>query len=80
MVYPVPTRDQLTIRYRADAAGFVTVQLINPATQSVLRVEEPVERGENRLNFSVGQYPRGFYLLTLTQGGRRLTRKVILSE
>lgn len=80
LVYPVPARDEVRIRYRADAAGSAVVQLLNPLGQSVLTADEPVEAGENLIRMKVGSYPRGIYVLTLTQGGRRLTHKVLLTE
>jgi hypothetical protein len=80
MVYPVPARDEIRVRYQADAPGTAVVQLFNPLGQAVLRVDEPVDRGENLMRVSVGTYQRGLYLLMLTQGGRHLTQKVLLTE
>jgi hypothetical protein len=80
VVYPVPARDELRIRYRADADGSVVLQLSNLLGQSVVQGESPVRAGENLIKVPVGTYQRGLYMLTLTQGGRRLTRKVILTE
>ncbi|GAB3643136.1 PA14 domain-containing protein [Spirosoma arcticum] len=80
VVYPVPTRDEVRVRYLADAAGDVTLQLISTAARPVLRETYSVVRGENLLRVPVQDLPRGMYLLTLLQGQQRTTRKIVLTD
>lgn len=79
-VYPVPARDAVSVRYYAETSGEVAVQLVNAAAQPVKLITQPVIQGENVIKLPVGDLNRGFYVLTLSQGRQRITRKVILSE
>ncbi|MBO0949235.1 PA14 domain-containing protein [Fibrella forsythiae] len=80
VVFPVPARDELTIRYMSEQAGTATVQLITTAGIPVLQADHPVTAGENLLKLPVRELTRGFYLLKLTQGRQQRTWKVLLSE
>ncbi|WP_441656234.1 PA14 domain-containing protein [Fibrella arboris] len=79
-VYPVPARDELTIRYISQQAGTATVQMISTAGMSVLQADHTVTAGENRLTLPVRELTRGFYILKLTQGDQQRTWKVLLGE
>jgi parallel beta-helix repeat protein len=79
-VYPIPARDVMQVRYYAQADGELTLQLVSTAAQPVLSSNHPVVTGENLIKIPVGEVGRGFYVLTLTQGQHRITRKVILAE
>ncbi len=79
-VYPVPAQESVWVRYHAETAGDVTVQLINTSAQAVMQEMHPVTPGENLIKLAVGRFSRGSYVITLTQGRQRLSRKVILSE
>ena len=78
--YPIPARESVSIRYVAETAGEAKVQLINAAAQPVLQTLHLVTPGENLIKMTVDQYSRGTYILTLTQGSRRLSRKIILTD
>lgn len=79
-VYPVPARDELRLRFFAPERGEVSVQLFNAAAQPLKDLTQAVAPGENGIRLSVRELPRGFYLLVLTQGNQRVTRKVLLAE
>ena len=80
VVYPVPARDEVRVRYHADVAGEVTLQLINTAVRPVVLQTYSVVEGENLLRVPVQPLSRGMYLLTLTQGHRRIVRKILLTD
>lgn len=80
LVYPVPARNEVRVRYYADVVGAVTLQLISTAARPVLRETYPVVRGENLLRVPVQDLPRGMYILTLVEGQRRSTRKIVLTD
>jgi hypothetical protein len=80
LVYPVPARNEVRVRYYADVVGDVTLQLISTAAHPVLRETYSVVRGENLLRVPVQDLPRGMYLLTLVQGQQRTTRKIVLTD
>ncbi|MFD2934302.1 PA14 domain-containing protein [Spirosoma flavum] len=79
-VYPVPAVEEVRVRYQAETDGEVTVQLLNTAAQAVMQVTRQVSAGENLLHLPVSELNRGFYVLSLIQGGQRITRKIVLSE
>lgn len=80
VVFPVPARDELTIRYISAQQGMATVQLISAAGMSVLQADHTVTAGENLLKLPVRELTRGFYILKLSQGDQQRTWKVLLSE
>ncbi|SOD92058.1 NPCBM/NEW2 domain-containing protein [Spirosoma fluviale] len=80
LVYPIPARDEVQVRYRTPTSGDVSVQLVNTAAIPVIQLRQPVSVGENLIRLPVGELRRGFYVLTVTQDGKRFTRKVILAE
>ncbi|WP_460985479.1 NPCBM/NEW2 domain-containing protein [Spirosoma fluminis] len=79
-VYPIPAGDEVRIRYPAKAAGEVIVQLINAAAVPVAETIHQATEGENLIKVAVSALPRGLYVLTLTQGHQRISRKVILAD
>ncbi|WP_375443746.1 PA14 domain-containing protein [uncultured Fibrella sp.] len=80
VVFPVPARDELTIRYVGTQPGTASVQLISAAGIPVLQAEHMVMAGVNLLKLPVREFTRGFYILKLTQGNQQRTWKVLLSE
>jgi PA14 domain/Secretion system C-terminal sorting domain len=79
-VFPVPAREEIRVRYYAQADGEVTLQLINAAAYSVMLKNHPVIQGENLIRIPVSELSRGMYIITLTQNHQRLSRKVLLAE
>ncbi|WP_461052724.1 PA14 domain-containing protein [Spirosoma arcticum] len=79
-VFPVPARDEVRIGYRAGSAGELTLQLVNAIAQPVRQVEYRVVEGENLIRMPVQDLNRGLYILIMTQGNQRITRKVLLAE
>jgi hypothetical protein len=78
--YPVPAHDFLWINYYAKEAGDVSIRLVGLNAQSVLQSVRQVTQGENTLKIPVKEFARGVYLLNLTQGYRRVSQRVILSD
>jgi parallel beta-helix repeat protein len=79
-VYPIPARDEIRVRYMAETAGEVTLYLVNAAAIPVSQTTHLVSAGENLIRLPVGEFNRGFYVLSLMKDGQRITRKVLLSE
>ena len=80
VVFPVPARDEVRVRYYAAEAGEVSLQLITITGQAGLDLLHNVVAGENLLVVPVRELTRGLYILTLTQGKQRTSRKVLLTE
>jgi len=79
-VYPNPAHDVLKVRYQAETTGDLSLQLLSQAGQPMIRQVYTVTAGENLISVPVQELPRGFYILSLIQGQRRVTSKVILAE
>ncbi len=80
LVYPVPAQSTVWVRYDARMTGTATIQLINPAGQSVSQTSHAVTPGENLIRLDVSSLNRGSYVLMLIDGNQRETRKLILTE
>ncbi|MEZ0485807.1 PA14 domain-containing protein [Fibrella aquatica] len=80
VIFPVPVRDELSIRYFTEQAGTASVQMISAAGIPMLQADHAVTVGENLMKLPVGSLTRGFYILKLVQGDQQRTWKVILSE
>ncbi|MGM0375305.1 MAG: T9SS type A sorting domain-containing protein [Bacteroidota bacterium] len=72
-IWPNPATDVLNVRTKED---FKVVELLNMTGQ----IEKKVEfKGEKEISISVGDSPRGLYLLRVTPvSGERVITKVIL--
>ncbi|AUD01461.1 PA14 domain-containing protein [Spirosoma pollinicola] len=79
-VYPIPAHNEISIRYIAETAGEVSLQLVTTGALPVIQSLHQVIAGENLLRLPVAELSRGFYILNMVQGTQRFTRKVILSE
>ena len=80
IVFPIPAREEIRVRYYAAETGAVTLQLTTLTGQPGIEAIHNVTAGENLIRVPVRELTRGLYILTLTQGQQRTTRKVILTE
>ena len=79
-VYPVPAREEIHVGFVAERGGEATVELTSALAGRVARVTQRVAAGENTVTVPVRQLGKGFYVLTLTQGNQRVTRKVLITK
>ncbi|MEZ0486599.1 PA14 domain-containing protein [Fibrella aquatica] len=79
-VFPVPARDELQVRYYAQTAGELTLQLTSVGAYPVMQQRTTVTEGENMIRVPVREYNRGMYILSLIQGTQRVTKKVLLAD
>jgi hypothetical protein len=76
-VYPNPvTAGRLTLQLNAREKGNATVTLTGVRGQVTVRTQVAVEAGENTVSLSTGDSASGLYLLTVTQGNRRIVKKI----
>jgi hypothetical protein len=76
-VYPNPvTGGRLTLQLNAREKGNATITLTGVRGQVTVREQISVEAGENTVSFSTRGSASGLYLLTVTQGSRRIVKKV----
>ncbi|WP_274476536.1 T9SS type A sorting domain-containing protein, partial [Mangrovimonas aestuarii] len=78
-VYPNPTYDVVNLQVTGAKAG-ATVQLFDMKGTLLMNttLSDVNENGETLNTFNLSQYPKGFYLLTVTQDGAQETKKIIL--
>ncbi|MEZ0542966.1 PA14 domain-containing protein [Fibrella arboris] len=79
-VYPVPAREEIQVRYYAEAAGEITLQLTSVGAYPVMQKNTAVLQGENIIRIPVLEYTRGMYILSVIQGTQRVTKKVLLAD
>lgn len=75
-LYPVPTRDELTISFDANGSEEVKLQLVNPLGAVVLEQTEIVQQGPAQLRLQLGTLAEGMYTLEIQQGDRRSLKKI----
>ncbi|MBD0255360.1 MAG: RICIN domain-containing protein, partial [Cytophagales bacterium] len=76
-VYPNPvTGGRLTLQLNAREKGNATVTLTGVRGQVTVREQIAVKAGENTVSLSTGDSASGLYLLTVTQGSRRIVKKI----
>ncbi len=80
VVFPVPAREAVQVRYHATETGAVNLQLTTIAGQLSMVMNHKVMMGENLIHIPVRELNRGSYILTLVQGQKRITRKILLVE
>jgi hypothetical protein len=76
-VYPNPvTAGRLTLQLNAREKGKATITLTGAQGQVTVREQLSVEAGENTIRLSTHGSASGLYLLTVTQGSRRIVKKI----
>ncbi len=77
--YPNPFNPVTVIRYAVPTGGDVRLQVFNALGQEVRRlVEGRQESGWHEVAFEAGDLPAGSYFYTVSSGGTRLTRAMLL--
>ena len=75
-LYPIPTRDELTVSFDANRSEEVRLQLVNPLGAIVLEQTEIVQQGPAQLRLQLGTLAEGMYTLEIQQGDRRSLKKI----
>ena len=77
-VYPNPSAGGVAVRYALDAAGPVTLEVLDVLGRRVALLHEgPAPAGPHRVRWA-GTAPAGTYLVRLTTGGGQAVRRVTL--
>jgi endoglucanase len=76
-IYPNPVRDRFTMTLQNSFAGAMKIQVVNMA--GVLQKQFSVNKPNNimRTDLSIGELPKGEYLLLIDMNGKKETRKII---
>ena len=79
-LYPVPVTDVLTIQYGSDNNDPTMVNLVNNRGETVYTIELRGERGLNTLFIDCSRIYSGTYMLSLTNKGRQLVKRVVIAK
>lgn len=79
-VYPVPSKDLITISFKSERRCNVTLQLMDITGRIVLQEQQPAEQGTNSLSLNINKLARGYYTLKLMADGNNLYSGLILRE
>jgi hypothetical protein len=79
--FPNPARDQATVRYTLHAPGEARLTLFDVLGREVaVLAAGPKATGAHEARLSTARLPAGLYVLRLTVGPERVTRKVLVTE
>jgi hypothetical protein len=78
-VYPNPTKGELNLSLPRAKAGEVSIVVSNSLKQTVLK-ETRMLSSDKQLTLSVAKLPDGYYFLTVTQGGQRFVKPVVVAH
>ncbi len=74
-VFPNPATGQFTLRYAAEAAGKVQVLITDVLSRPALRRDWAVQPGVNELPLTTQGLKTGQYVITVTEGGKRVFKR-----
>jgi hypothetical protein len=77
---PNPADDVVHLMFLADQTMEVTIQLFDLAGRMAMEQTTTAVEGDNNISLSLGQLPEGVYLVQVTAGADRFTRKLVLSR
>ena len=76
-VYPNPVRDNLNIEFELDRTSSVSVEIFSILGSRVASIYNDRNAfGNKAVQFDVSNLPSGIYMVTITNGQNRVTRKI----
>ena len=75
---PNPATDHTSFEFITDASGISDVSILDMTGKMVYSGKHEVIEGINKLDFNVGNYNKGIYLIMIQQNGDRRTGKFII--
>jgi hypothetical protein len=79
-VFPNPTTGELFVEYELPAGLTAQVEVLDALGQRVLTTTASTGNGYNREVFDLSGVSDGVYLLNITAGGDRVSRRVVLAR
>lgn len=78
-VYPNPTTGEFTISYESPLAGHFYVEIANTAGQIITSEAWQLSQGKNQKDFSLHEFPKGMYFVSITGKGGHVVKKIVLN-
>ncbi|MFI5160139.1 MAG: S8 family serine peptidase [Sphingobacteriales bacterium] len=79
-LFPVPTKDQLSVVFASKDAANMNISLINSAGKSTYSTQKALPAGNFSTVLDVSQLPPGTYVLKLLLNQKKYTKKVIIDR
>lgn len=80
VLYPVPTRDNLTLVIRSDKDMRTDLQIIDMKGSIVRRIPTQINKGNNTINLLVTELPAGQYMLRSADAGGIINKKFTVAR
>ena len=78
-VYPNPSTGEFSISYESPVAGHFLVEIANAAGQNINSEAWHLTQGKNEKTFTLHEFPKGMYFVSITGKGGHVVRKIILN-
>ncbi len=76
-LYPVPVKDQLSVKIEANDNGYVVMQIIDMNATIVQISQQTVTKGTNTFNMNLSDLNKGVYLFQIRENDNVRTQKII---
>jgi Secretion system C-terminal sorting domain len=78
-IHPNPTTNNLNFEYYSKSNNSISMELINYAGASVLRIEQFLEKGKNNVTLPMIEFDKGVYILKVVSeaSGKTTHHKII---
>ena len=78
-VYPNPSIGEFSISYESPLSGHFLVEIVNAAGQNISSEAWHLTQGKNEKTFTLHEFPKGMYFVSITGKGGHVVRKIILN-
>ena len=80
VVYPNPASKLATLIYSGNAAGTITINVIDVTGKIAMVMKRSVMMGSNAINIDLNSLSNGVYSVQLFDGKKMLTKKLVISK
>jgi hypothetical protein len=80
VVYPNPASKLATLIYSGNAAGTITINVIDVTGKIAMVMKRSVMTGSNAINIDLNSLSNGVYSVQLFDGKKMLTKKLVISK
>jgi hypothetical protein len=80
VLYPVPTRDNLTVVIRSDKDIKTDLQIIDMKGSIIRRIPTQINKGNNTINLVVTELPAGQYMLRSADASGIINKKFTVAR
>lgn len=78
VIYPNPASNAATLLYSSNAAGTITINVIDMTGKRAVVMRRSVMKGRNAIDMNLHSLSQGVYFVQLVDGSNTLTKKLII--